>query len=383
VKVVGGDAVLTVSAFADADPVSLEALRLAWSAELVARGFADAASWRFEPLTLNAISGTIDLPDGDLAEAPTVVGAPDAGTVTFGISLSDTGALTWQQCLQSGLGSRIVGTCALSAVYMARLDDTVDVKERPMASDVGTLLQSVGPDQVTVVDPQLTVATRVIVTAQELVDSVTVDLSPSEGAAATSLAFTKEGGQATVPITSQHITDVTVPYNAAVRFTPPGWPVIRQAGALSFAAADWDLWLKPDSWVVTYDVFATLLDAQNAVIAPDAAPEGDVITLRLDYRHPALDGPLSITMQVTSQQLIKVPFPDPPGGDAPATVDLTVVGMRGTNVAGPVSRTLTADETMVVLKSYANGAVDLKTNRDRVGESSVEASMLGVLARLR
>ena len=134
---------------------------------------------------------------------------------------------------------------------------------------------------------------------------------------------------------------------------------------------------------MVYDVFATLLDAQNQVIAPDAAPDGDVITLRLDYRHPALADPLSVTMQATSQQLIKVPFPDPPGSSAPATVDLTVVGMRGTSLAGPVSRTLTAEETMVVVKSYANGAVDLKTNHDRVGESSLEASMLGVLARMR
>jgi N-acetyl-anhydromuramyl-L-alanine amidase AmpD len=383
VKVVGADAVLTVSAFADADPAALEALGAGWSAELVARGFADAATWRFEPLTLSAITGAIALPDGDLAGEPTVAGAPDAGTVTFGVPLSETGALNWQQCLEDGLGSRIAGTCSLSAVYMARLGDTVDVRERPMASDLGTLLAGVGPAQVTVVDPQLTVATRVIVTAQELVDSVAVDLSPSEGAAATSLMFTKEGGQATLPVTSQHITDVTVPYNATVRFTPPGWPVIRQGGALSFADADWDLWLKPDTWVVAYDLFVTLLDDNNGVIAPDAAPAGDIVTMRLDYRHPALADPLSVTMQATSQQLVKVPFPDPPGSSAPATVDLTVVGMRGSNLAGPVSRTLTAEETMVVLKSYANGAVELRTNRDHVVESSLEADMLGVLAKLR
>src|SRR5262249_40196527 len=159
---------------------------------------------------------------------------------------------------------------------------------------------------ISVVNPQITVATRVIVTAHDLVDAATVDLVPSEGAAATSFTFTNEGGQTTLPVTSEHIDDVSVAYTATTRYTPAQWPVITQKGVLDFARADWDIWVKPDSWLLEYDVVAMLLDDQNRVLAPGADTTTDVITVRLDYEHPVLSAPLSLTFQTGSQQLVKV-----------------------------------------------------------------------------
>jgi hypothetical protein len=234
-----------------------------------------------------------------------------------------------------------------------------------------------------VLNPQMTVAVRVMVTAHDLVDAVTVDLVPSEGASATSLAFTKEGGQTTVAVTSEHIKNVNVAYNATVRYTPPQWPVINQKGTLSFATADWDLWVKPGLWLLEYDVVAMLLDDQNRVLAPGANLQSDVVTVRLDYTHPALDTPLSLTFQTGSQQLVKVPFPNPPGSSGSPKLSVTVMGVRAGSPAGPETRALTADESMIVVKVYTNGMIKVTTNKDNVVEDSPEGNALAIVARTR
>jgi hypothetical protein len=247
---------------------------------------------------------------------------------------------------------------------------------------LGALLGNAGPTDVNVVDPQSTVIVRVIATAHELIDSLTVDVSPTEGAPATSLAFTKEGGQANIPITSNRLDAVRVAYNATVRFRPPGWPVITQTGTLDLSKADFDIWVKPDSWITTYTVCVMLFDAQNKVIAPGSAGNNDTMTIRLDYRHPALAGPLSLVTQADSQQVINVPFPNPPGAQAPATLSMTILGVRSGVAAGPKQRALTYDETVIVVKVYVNGNIDITTNKDHTAEDSIEANVLSTMAHL-
>jgi N-acetyl-anhydromuramyl-L-alanine amidase AmpD len=381
-KIVGGTAVLTVSAFADSDPATNDALRSSWVSVLTAHGIAGADAWRFLPLSLRNISGSLQLPDGDVSGVITAAGSPDAGTLTFSVPLSESGAIAWSDAFGSSRGSSLAGTCTVTATMVAQLGTAVDARDRTLTVALGDLLASVGPASMTVVDPQTTVAARVIVTANDLVDSVTVDVVPSKGAPAASLAFTKEGGQTQLPVTAADIRQVQVAYTSTVRYTPPGWPVVTQRGTLRFADADWDLWVKPDSWLAQYDLVLMLLDAQNRVLSPGTSPT-DVMTLRIDYSHPEIPESLTLTVQSDSQQLLHVPFPNPPGAPTSPTVSVSVLGTRAGTPAGPTSRVLTPDETMVVAKVYANGVISIVTNKDHTAEDSVESDALGVLARLR
>jgi hypothetical protein len=381
-KVVGGTAVLTVSVFADSDPAANDALRMSWVSVLTAHGMAGAGTWRFLPLSLRNITGSLQLPGGDAAGVITAAGSPDAGTLTFSVPLSESGALAWSDAFSSSRGTSLAGTCTVTATMVAQLGTTVDARDRTLTVLLGDLLASVGPGSMTVVDPQVTVAARVIVTANDLVDSVTVDVVPNQGAPAASLAFTKEGGQTQLPITATDVRQVQVPYTSTVRYTPPGWPVITQHGILRFADADWDLWVKPDSWLAQYDLMLMLLDAQNRVLSPGASST-DVMTLRIDYSHPGIPELLTLTVQSDSQQLLHVPFPNPPGAQTSPTVTVSVLGTRAGAPAGPTSRVLTSEETMVVAKVYANGVISIVTNKDKTVEDSVENDALGILARLR
>ncbi|KJS59981.1 S8 family serine peptidase [Streptomyces rubellomurinus] len=379
-KITGGNAVVTVSAYADDDPTRLPALRAGWATALIGGGYAGAGSWQYAPLSLQALDGLLDIPATDLAGPVTVATARDAGTVVFSVPLSETGALGWSSLLNSSSGSRIVGACTLKAKYAAKLGDTVVAQDSTLACALGTLLAGAGPGDVTTVDPQVTVVSQVIVTPNQLVDSVTVDLLPSQGAPPASLTFTKEGGQTPVPVTAQHIETVTVGYDASVRFTQAGWPLIPQKGTLDFAKADWNLWIKPDSWLVEFSLLALFLDAQNQVQA--AQGPTDVVTLRMAYNHPVLAGPLTLAFAAPDNQLVTVPFPVPPGAAAPPTLELDVLGTRGPTVVGPKSRVLTAEETMIVVKIYANGAVDITTNKDHVAEGTQLDYALSMLANL-
>jgi hypothetical protein len=372
--------VLTVSAFADSDPAANDVLRASWVSVLTAHGIAGTNTWRFLPLSLRNITGSLQLPDGD-AGAITSAGSPDAGTLTFSVPLTESGAIAWSDAFSSSKGTSLVGTCTVTATMVAQLGATIDARDRLLTVALGDLLASVGPGSLTVVDPQVTVPARVIVTANDLVDSVTVDVVPNQGAPAASLAFTKEGGQTQLPVTATDVRQVQIGYTWTVRYTPPGWPVIMQHGALSFASADWDLWVKPDSWLAQYDLMLMLLDAQNHVLSPGAS-SADVMTLRVDYSHPGIPELMTLTVQSDSQQLVHVPFPNPPGALTSPTVTVSVLGTRAGAPAGPTSRVLKSDETMVVAKVYANGVISIVTNKDNVAEDSVENDALGILARV-
>jgi hypothetical protein len=380
-KITGGTAIIAVTAYSDATADEVQALQAQWSQALVAAGHPDAGGWRYQPLQLRALDGALALPPGDLDGTVTVARTSDAGTVTFSVGLTATGAVEWNDRLNEGRGSLVPGMCTLTASYVAQTANLIDVGNHTLTAPLGTLLADATSSVISVVNPETTVATRVIVTAHDLVDAATVDLVPSEGASATSFMFTKDGGQTALPITAEHIDNVTVAYTATVRYTPPQWPVIIQKGVLDFAAADWTIWVKPDAWLLEYDVVTMLIDDKNHVIAPGAETGSDVITVRLDYSHPALPTPLSLTFQTESQQLVKVPFPNPPGTAGASSLTLTVMGIRGGSPAGPFTRTLAPDENMIVVKAYVNGTITATTNKDAVVEgNSPEHTALRVMA---
>jgi len=173
--------------------------------------------------------------------------------------------------------------------------------------------------------------------------------------------------------------------------SPRSLPVVRYAADLARAADA--AFIPVHAWVPSGLELASCQfpserlvrawqDTQNRVLSPESSP-ADVMTLRVDYSHPEIAEPLTLTVQSDSQQLLHVPFPNPPGALTAPTVLVSVLGTRAGALAGPISRVLTPDETMVVAKVYANGVITIITNKDHAAEDSVESDALGLLARLR
>jgi N-acetyl-anhydromuramyl-L-alanine amidase AmpD len=377
--VTSANASITVAVYADGDPTAIEGYRQQWIAALVQQGMANADATRFLPLRLRDLKPSLVPSPQEAGGEVQALTALDAGTITFTVPLNSVGALVWQQLFTTSQGYRLGGTCSIEASYFAQADTNLQVDTRVLSCTLGTLLAAVRPEDVTVVNPQQTVPIQVLVSPYSLVDSVSVDVLPSEGASAQALAFTSEGGQVQIPITSSNLAGVRVSYNATVRFKPTGWRVITQKGSLALPH-EWDINVNPDSWVTNYNVCAIVLDAQNKVTSGAAADLTDIFTVRLDYSHPALSGPpLSLVFQTASQEMVSVPFPWPPDSLAPPTLTLTVFGQRQGAPVGPVTRVLSYDETQIVIKVYINGAIECFTNKTPAGETSIESELMRVL----
>jgi hypothetical protein len=377
--VTSGNVVITVSVYADADTREIDSYKQEWTAELARQGVADA-DLRFLPLRLRELGPHLALPAQELAGEIQALTSFDAGTVTFMIPLSQTGATNWQQKFSDRQGNQLVGGCSVTASYFAQADSALDVDTRVLSCDIGTLLADAEPTDLSVVNPQMTAMVRAIVSAHELVDAVTIDVAPTEGALPQSLAFTNEGGQLLIPVTSAQLRNVQVPYKATVRYTPPGWPVITQQGSLTLPI-DLTILVKPDSWIRSYTVCVMMLDSQNKVTPAESVDVADTLTVRLDYLHPALPAPLSLVFQAR-QELITVPFPQPPDSAVPPTLQITVLGQRAKMPAGPKIRVLNYDETLIMVKVFINGAIEIITNKDATAETSLESDLLRVLAHV-
>ncbi|OBG21469.1 hypothetical protein A5768_02510 [Mycolicibacterium fortuitum] len=382
-KVTGATAVITASAYAELSGDELTDLQTAWAQALIGAGHDDAERWRYLPLGFKALNGALAVPPANLDGAITTVSSPDAGTVTFSVPLSAVGALEWDHLIGESQPSLLQGVCTLTASYFVSKASLVDLKPHTITGSLGALLSTAGPAVLTATDPQTTVTTRVIVTTHDLVETATVDLFPRGGALPTSYLFNREGGQETLPVTLDDAGNATVEYTATVRYTPPGWPVIVHKGTLDYSQADWDVWIKPDSWLLEYDILTMLLDDQDRVVTIGPETANDTITVRLDYEHPALPKPLSLTFQAASQQLVTVPFPNPPGSPVPPTVGMTVLGVRGAIPVGPITRRLAYDENMSVIKAFAGGRLTTTTNKDVVAEGGRAAVGFNMIEAIR
>lgn len=443
IKIIGATAVLSVSAYTAADPTALEALRPAWTAALTKAGHGQR-TWSFQPMHLRGLQGTLDAATGHFSRPPQVTVSTETGTATFLVELTELGAQVWKDALEQSAARTIPGICRLDAsfyVYVqvqrgvevessARTASTVrseppassplravpirdspirdspirdtPVREEPVRAEprietrvearrhlisapLGTVLGTLGPGAVRVVNPQLTVTANFIVAGHPIVENVVVDWRPSGGHQPLSQTFGAEGGQFQAQITSDNLDAIEIDWTAIVRYKPTGWPVIRRSGKLSFASNNWSEIINPVSWTREYVITTMLLDAQGRVLpAGDATNLVDRVQGTLTYSAPFLTAgvPLTNFFETSSQQMVKVSFPLPPDLQA-GELKLTLFATRGGGTPTMVARRLLPDETMVVAKISAAAKIDILTNLDVLPEASDETDMFTLMTMLQ
>ena len=97
------------------------------------------------------------------------------------------------------------------------------------------------------------------------------------------------------------------------------------------------------------------------------------------YTAPFLPGGKALTSAfATRNEAMQVAFPTPPG-QAPGEVRLTMFAIRG-GKDQMLARVLKPDESLVVVRVFADARIDIKTNQDVVEESSEVGHVLTALA---
>jgi hypothetical protein len=384
-RVIGGDASLTVSLY-DADNLHItETNRQAWSKSLEASGYS-LRPWRFEPLNLRDLQTTLDLPAGYALGTPQISISASTGLITYLIGLTEIGVLAWRDALNARHGDSIQGMCNVTASYLASKAGELNVLRLPLVAGLGRLLIDRGPGDVHTLYPQQTVESKLVISGHDLIDTVTVNLSPNTGQAPASHIFDSYGGQINIAITTQDPNTVEIGWTAAVRYKSVKWPIVPAAGKMAFTNAWTDI-IKPDSWIVDYTLMVIMVEddgnptpAKN--VETDCRVQGN-----LTYTAPYIPvtGLLSTAFELTNQTPVTTALPRFPGqplGDLVLNVFATRAGRSAST-----SRRLQSSENWVVAKIYRGSEnqpakIELKTALDAPSEISTEGNMLSIMQML-
>jgi len=379
VAIVGGSVSMTISVSVPDTLETLAARRASWEVALEQNHFGKK-TWAFRAEPRRGLDVSLELPAGVAAGVPLVATSPLAGVATITVDLTETGALTWKSALEQGAASTIAGILHVTSSALMADGVVMRLDRRPLDTPLGTLLAGRGPASIRYVDPQQSVVGKLIVVTNDLVDTITVGLRPSEGLAPASSTFGPEGGVLEVPVTAQNIDAIAIDWTTQVAFTPIGWPPIPASGRLT-AANTWTEMLKPDSWVASYMLMAIPVDERGQAQPLGSVPGPAQLQGVMNFTAPYVaNGLLNSAFAAEYLRPLNIALPRYPGqpfGDVVLTMFATRNGKGGSG-----TRKLRPEEFNVVALVYPDAHVELRTGLDALPERSSISDALRLMSAI-
>lgn len=378
----GGTAYLTVSLYTQSEPDALNQYRSVWTDALENAGYGTHL-WKFIPVNLRNLQASLDLPPGCSVETSTDV---EDGTVTFVIQLSATVVQAWQQALESRQPHLITGTCYFQADYFSRDNDRLRRDRQQLSASLPTLLRDCTPDRVQLLDPTLAIMTTIEVRGNSMVDTVTLNWQPNTNTPPIQQVFDAEGGTLTGTITATHMNNVSIDWQALVKYKMAGWSAIRQTGKLSaFLLREI---VKPGSseWIQYFTLFSAFMIGQNqlAISAVELAPFEDIIVeATLTLSDPVLTVPLITTMTLGNTEMTQIPFPVLPNAtNSRIGLAVTTKTQLLDRVLYTETIALNTQDSLINIKINGDGRISIQPDTAPISESSIDAEVFALLGSL-
>lgn len=378
IRITGGSMTLTLTARERLGPQSSQLLQDSWAQALQL----GPTPTTFLPMTMRGLKATYE-GDSQLVGSVAVVVSASVGVVTYTLALTELGAQTWKDALEQRRGDLLPGVCRMTGRCYGNAGVLPSVEPLTLSAPLGELLAGRGPEVLQIVNGQMTVDARVIVSGHQTLETVVVDWRPSEGHTPETLIFGAEGGSFNGPITSQNPGQVSIDWSAQVNFLPPNWPIVRQQGRLSCGSNEWTLMLKPSAWVNEYTLIVVLLDAAGNPV-PSGADIHDLehrVQCQACFSAPFLSGGSTIvsSFETSSFLMTVLSFPQPPDA-APGELKLTIFAQRGATTR-MATRVVSPSESMLVVTVDIDAAIDLAVNAPESGET-LQGALLDLVAQL-
>ncbi len=325
-------------------------------------------AWRFTPLGINALEGSLQVPAAHLDGAPTITTNPRLGTVNIVARLNAEGADIWNQALEGG--GAPPGTCRLTARFLG--SDTqakVAARGQVVSATLGDLVNRFGKPVLRVLNPEIEVETSLLISGDPVVEHVVTELRTSDGAVR-SETFGPEGGQISARFVSNAPLKEKVDWSSQIIFTTASWPPVRLSGTLSLADG-WSHTLAPSSWMRQISVTTMLLGPDGSVLPPQAGIDaGNRVSCTIDFTAPFLEAGASLqtAFETSSQETGTILVPRPPG-TAQGHAKLTVFALRD-GLDQMQVRNLRDDEQWAIIKVHHNARIEIVTNRTPGSETS-------------
>ncbi|MBD1844835.1 hypothetical protein H6F89_15815 [Cyanobacteria bacterium FACHB-63] len=376
-----GTALLTVSLYTKDSAELLETHRLEWTDALAQAGYG-ARIWKFLPVNLQQLQPFLDIDAQQLRSPVQVSTNAGAGTATFLLELSEIGTQIWRQALERRQPEQITGIARFTAKFYARTDDRLQIREQNFSATLATLLSSCGSEHIEVLNPTLALTTSILAQRHAFVDSTTViwDVDPGKHSFSGS-----EDGVLTGVISTDNLEGVQVNWKAQVKYRFSSWSVGVQQGTLSLRNSI--AIIKPGSneWIREYTVYTVMMAsptqvATNLIDFEDLEVEA-VLTFNADY----LTLPLATTFKPRHLDVTEIPFPLQPGQE-PKQVGITVVVRSKSSdriLAAPPPRLLPPSSSLINLRVFRDGTIEVITNIDPISESSIDGDLFDLVRNFK
>ena len=140
--------------------------------------------------------------------------------------------------------------------------------------------------------------------------------------------------------------------------------------------------MSPGSWVREFAVVAILLDKNLRPIPDSASDTKNRVMGDLQFSAPYLPGPpLRAVIETNSQQVVRIAVPFPPSASG-TELKLTAYAFRDKAQPSLLVRHIAIDESLVMLKVYQDGKIEIFTNKTPAPELSIESDTRRQMERL-
>lgn len=337
-----------------------------WTAALLAAGF-DATGWRFTPLVVNRLEGSLVVPVEHHRDGVRSVPNAHTGTVLFHVALSSSGAHAWHDALVDGAPLTVIVTL-IATVASGSVTSSLAARRESISAPLPALIGGRRPNAVRVVNPEVEVEAKLHVDGDPTVQSIAVDMTASTGLSRNHV-FDGSGGQLALRIATEDPAAVHVDWHVTVAFAAASWPPVSIGGRLS--AGNWSDIVSPSSWTRRVTVTAMLIGPDGSILNGDPASSVELsnrLAGSLDFEADFLEGTkLQTAFETSNQQVVDLYLPEPPGA-APGRLRLTVMSIRGGR-DDLLVRDLQSGESWVLIKVFENARIQVETNLTAGGES--------------
>ncbi|MFU1888097.1 N-acetylmuramoyl-L-alanine amidase [Bacillus wiedmannii] len=222
-----------------------------------------------------------------------------------------------------------------------------------MDVDLVTLFKDLDASYVTEVNTQQSFPISVVVDADEVLETVPISVSASEGLVPATPVFQKVGGTNTFICTSMNPSDVTVNYRAQVNYEPSDWPIIEKSGSAKVSAGGNQIVLKPSAWVGRHKIFLFVSDGDR-ILRPSELSEDDYIVVNVSYQGPHLADPLVDSGEISAKKILEFSYPLDPNGRK-GQAKFSAFGVIGGKLVRSNEQPINFDEEAVFILADKNG----------------------------
>ncbi|WP_141502922.1 hypothetical protein [Paenibacillus luteus] len=362
IKITGGS--LSYIADISLSESEMREQKFSWGKELEELGKIGS---NFEPLDIETEEHELELPKATIHTSNSL-------WKFVQISLSESGALMWKELLENKQGEQLPGVHQVTITYSNGYTDFWEegrLKPRLPSFDKGNIfhfslpasiyLGQFGPEVITLTDPKIENETHVIVSGDPIVEHVIVTLIGSNGLSM-SQTFTSEGGKLSHKWTTDEMQTLEVNWEAVIKYSPKGWPEVKESGKLSAHENKLITMIKPEAWLRKHALTFLLVDNQGKPL-PDSSTQSYQVYAEFIFTAPFIEGNgvMRSTYQMESQKTLDLSFPKPPEEGA-GVLELRVSAFVNNNKNLRIL-TLKEDEIMVTAQISPDANIVVETNK--------------------